>query len=129
MTDPIIFISHFRLKEGAYDDYAALQHQVAAQLDADRPRTLAFLSYADEERTRISIVHAFADAESMDIHVEGAVERSRAAYQYLAPAGWEIYGMPSAAVLQMLGDAAAVADVTLTVVPAFEAGFLRMGAA
>lgn len=54
-----------------------------------------FLAYVSEDGTRVTIVHVFADADSMDLHVEGAEERTRTAYEFVEPRGFEIYGMPS----------------------------------
>jgi hypothetical protein len=68
----------------------------------------------------------FADAESMDVHFEGAEERSAAAYEYLDPASWEIYGKPSKAVIEVMRHTAASAGVTLSVQPEYLAGFLRL---
>jgi hypothetical protein len=42
----------------------------------------------------------------MDIHVQGADERSSSAYQLIEPEGFEIDGTPSEAVLRMMQGAA-----------------------
>jgi hypothetical protein len=81
------------------------------------------LVYLDDTGTNLSIVHVFADADAMDIHVQGAEERSKAAYDFMDPAGWEIYGTPSDAVLQMMGQAATSAGVASTVQPEHLGGF------
>jgi hypothetical protein len=62
----------------------------------------------------------------MDLHFEGAEERSAAAYEYLDPASWEIYGRPSKAVIEVMRRSAASTGVTLTVEPEYLAGFLRL---
>ena len=59
------------------------------------PRTAVFLSFLDEEGSEVSFVHVFADSEAMDLHIEGADERARAAYEAIEPLGWEVYGTPS----------------------------------
>ena len=93
MSEPIVFISHFLIKDGGLDAYRHLQREVATALHAEKPRTLVYLTYAGEDGTRMTAIHVFADAESMDRHFEGAVERSAAAYEFLLPHGWEIYGL------------------------------------
>jgi hypothetical protein len=127
MSEPIVFVSHFRVKEGKADDMRRLSNQIARAMETGRPRTLGFLSYIDESGRRMSIIHVFPDAESMDLHFAGADERSSAAYEYVAPDGWEIYGKPSEAVLEQLRREAASAGVGLDVQPEFLAGFLRLG--
>lgn len=125
MSQPIVFISHFRIKEGSLDAYRQLQREVARMLEAEKPRTLVFLTYVDANGSRMTAVHVFADAESMDLHFEGAEERSAAAYEFLVPEGWEIYGAPSDQAVAMMRNAAAASGVTLNVQGEHVAGFLR----
>jgi hypothetical protein len=126
MSEPVCFISHFRVKDGKLDALKQLSRDVAQRLGEQKPRTAMFLCYVDEGRGVASFVHAFADAESMDLHIEGAGDRSRAAYEFMEPAGWEVYGRPSEAALGVLRQAASSSGVTLRVEPQFVSGFLRM---
>jgi hypothetical protein len=126
MPEPIVFVSHFRVKEGKSDDLRHMSDEVAEAMKAGRPRTLAFLFYVNESGTRMSIIHVFPDAGSMDLHFAGAEERSRAAYEYLVPDGWEIYGKPSETVREQMRQEAASAGVTLNLQPEYLAGFLRL---
>lgn len=125
MTEPVVFVSRFTVKDGKL---AALKQQfreVLEMLEAEKVRTTAQLAYLDDTDTRVSIVHVFADADTMDVHFQGADERSRAAYEFMDPAGWEIFETPSDAAEQMLRQAAASAGVTLTIQPVYLGGFLR----
>jgi hypothetical protein len=85
-----------------------------------------FLAYLEEQGSEISFLHAFPDAESMDLHFEGVDERVAAAYQYLEPRGWEIYGWPNEGALDSMRQAATSAGVSLTVLPDHLGGFLRL---
>ena len=126
MSEPVVFISHFGIKEGTLDDLRRLSEEVIEQLSEDKPRTVLYLAYVDDEGTRVSFLHAFPDAESMDLHFEGADERANAAYQYLEPRGWEIYGRPSDNAMGSMRQAATGAGVPLTVLPDHLGGFLRL---
>jgi quinol monooxygenase YgiN len=126
MIEPIVFISHFRIKTDQLDAFGAYFQEGAVGLRAEKPRTVAFLAYADETGARASIIHVFPDADAMDLHFEGAAERSRAAYEFLEPDGWEIYGDPSPAALHTMRGAASAAGVSLTVQPGQIGGFLRL---
>ena len=126
MSEPIFFISHFRIKEGQFDALRRLSFDSADSLRSQKPLTVLFLSYVDEDRSVISFLHAFADADAMDVHFEGAAERSKAALEFIEPVGWEFYGSPSAAALETMRQAATAADATLTVQPEYLAGFLRL---
>jgi hypothetical protein len=126
MPEPVVFISHFGIKEGMLDDMKRLSEDVIERLREGKPRTVLFLAYLDEQGTEVSFLHAFPDAEAMDLHFEGVDERVAAAYQYLEPRGWEIYGRPSEAALASMREGATKAGVSLTVLPDHLGGFLRL---
>ena len=69
MSAPIVFISHFRVKDLAAYEWMA--PEVVRRLQAEKPQTAAFLHYLDREDSRLTIVHLFADAEAMDRHLGG----------------------------------------------------------
>jgi quinol monooxygenase YgiN len=125
MAGPIVFISRNRVKDGKLEELREFLRTGTEALEKDKPRTLAFLAFADEAGTEVTIVHVFADAEAMDLHVQGADERSSAAYEFIEPAGFEIDGSASEAVLAMM-KGAADAGPELIVRPQFLSGFLRL---
>jgi hypothetical protein len=129
MSEPVVFVSHFGIKEGKLDDLKRHTADVMPRLRDDKPRTVLFLAYLDEQSTEISFLHAFADADSMDVHFEGVDERVAAAYQYLEPRGWEIYGRPNEGAIETMRQSAEAASVTLTVLPDHLGGFLRLASA
>ena len=123
---PIVFISHFSIRPGKLESLKALAQEVVMRLDAEKPRTLVYLDYVDEVDMRMTFVHLFADAAAMDLHFEGAQERTRAALEFIDPSGWEIYGRPSDAALGTIRALASSAGVPLTVRPEHVAGFVRL---
>ena len=127
MTGPILFISHFAVKEGKLDALRQLARDVTHSLEKKKPRTLAYGAYLAEDGAQVSFIHVFADASSMDEHFEGAEERSRVAYELVEARGWEIYGEPSQPALQAMRQAASSAGVSLVHHPDDMAGFLRLG--
>jgi hypothetical protein len=126
MSEPIVFISHFRVRAGKSDGLRRIVEDVTRSLETEKPRTLVYLSYIDAEGANVTFVHAFADAESLDLHFEGAEERSKAAYEFLEPDGWEIYGTPSDAALGMMRRAAEASGVKLRVQQGYLDGFMRL---
>ena len=125
MSEPVVFISHFMVREGALEGLRRFAQEGAARLQEEKPRTVAFLMYLDEESREMTIVHTFPDAEAMDRHFEGSDERSAAAFEFLEPRGFEIYGRPSDAALETLRPAAAP-GLPLTLQPQMLRGFLRL---
>jgi hypothetical protein len=61
----------------------------------------------------------------MDLHFEGSDERSAAAYEFVEPDGFEIYGRPSEHALRTMREAATGSGVSLRVQPGSLGGFLR----
>jgi len=128
MAQPIVFISHFTIKPGKADELKLLAHDVATRLEAEKPETLIFLIYLDDNRTHATFVHMFADPAAMDLHIDGAQERSQAAFELIEPMGWEIYGGPSDDALGTMRQAATSAGVPLTIQREYMAGFVRLSA-
>ena len=98
-------------------------------MEVDKPRTLAFLPFMDVTGERLSIVHVFEDAAAFDAHLAGADDRSTAAYAFIAPLAFEVYGPATEAAMTMLRAGAAARAIELTVAPDLPAGFLRAGSA
>ena len=128
MDNPIVFISHWTIKAGRLDDLKKLVREVVTRMEAEKPRTLIYLVYLNDDDTHATFVHAFADAESMDLHFLGAEERTASALELMEPDGWEISGRASDAALDAMRQMAASAKVPLTVRPDFLTGFMRLQA-
>ena len=126
MAHPFVFISHFTIKPGRLDDLKLLTEEVVTRLEVEKPQTPIYLIYLDDNGTEVTFVHVFADGEGMDLHFGGAQERSRVAFEFMDPQGWEIYGRPSDASLETVRRGAASAEVPLTIQPDYLAGFMRL---
>jgi quinol monooxygenase YgiN len=94
MSEPIIFISNQRVKEGKLEGYKNYYRQVAEQAKANKPGTIAHLAYLNEQGSELSIIHIFSDAESMEMHMKGVDELAKKAYEYVEILSFEIYGKP-----------------------------------
>ena len=125
MSDPIVFISHFSIKDGQVDRVREMVGEGQRALREGKPRTSVFLAYLSEDETELTIVHAFADQDAMDLHVEGADERSAKAYEIVEPRGWEIMGTPSESVKVSIDGSSKATGAPVTYQPSFVGGFLR----
>src|SRR5215203_2296403 len=124
MADAIVFISRNRVLPGRLEGVRSMLATGATALEAVKPRTLAFLPYLDEAGERLTIVHVFADAAAFDLHLAGSDDRSAAAYELIAPLGFEIYGRASESAIAMFSSAAGAAGLELTLAAEMPAGFL-----
>ncbi|MGH8945238.1 MAG: hypothetical protein ACRDVL_03730, partial [Acidimicrobiia bacterium] len=102
MADPIVFVSTHKIKEGKLDDFKQLSREITPLIEAGKPNTVFLQAYLNEEGTEVTIVHLFPDADAMDLHFQGADERTERAYEFIQPQHFEIYGTPSDQVLSTM---------------------------
>jgi hypothetical protein len=125
MSEPIIFISNQRVKEGKLEGYKHYYRQVAEQAKADKPGTIAHIAYHNEEGTELSIIHIFPDAEAMELHMKGVDELAKKAFEYVEILSFEIYGKPTETVLegmmQIVGS-----SIALNIRPQLIGGYIRV---
>ena len=126
MADPIVFISRNRVREGMLNDFKRHYSESVPRTEAAKPDTLVQLAYVNDEGTEVDIVRVFATAEALDLQLQGADQRSRAASQFIEPSGVEIYGTPSAYTMEMLKKVAG-SGIDVSVKPGFIGGFIRPG--
>jgi len=125
MSEPIVFISHSTVKEGRLEDLKDFLRAGATVLEDEKPGTVAFLAYANEEGSQLSVVHVFPDADAMDLHLQGVDDRAGAADEFIQTQGYEIYGVPSETVLETMRRFASTEGVPLTVRADHAGGYLR----
>ena len=128
MSEPIVFISHNRVKEGKLDGFKQHYRQGAELMEANKPGTVAFLAYLNEDGTEVSIVHVFPDADAMELHMQGVGDRAKGAYEFLESVSLEVYGRPTDAILEMMKQIAG-SGVTLSVNPQRVGGYIRLKSA
>lgn len=125
MVEPIVFISHSRIKEGKREGFRRHFREHLPALQEDKPQTVAMAAYLNEDGTEVTIVHVFADDEAMDLHMDGVQERAAAASEFIESVRFHILGTPSDRVLEMF-RAAAASGVELRVTPHVLGGFVRL---
>lgn len=126
MPDPIVFVSHSRVKEGKLEAFQELSREMFPMLEASKPGTVFHYGYTTEDGSELSFVHVFPDADSMDAHFEGAGDRAGSAMDYIEIYQFVVYGEASEEALGMLGR---VPGVELVVYPDSFGGYLRFAPA
>jgi hypothetical protein len=124
MSQPIVFITHFKVKDGTLAEVKQLSQNVSEYIQDNKPGTVAFLQFTNQEGTELSIIHMFPDAEAFDRHMEGAGERSNKALEYIVPTSREFYGLPSDGTMGMLTPPDG-SGITLDKMPQFIDGYIR----
>ena len=124
MTDPIVFISRNRVLDGMYEDFKKHYLSSLPSTEANKPGTLVQLAYVNEDANQVDIVRLFPSAQAMDRQLQGADERSKAAYKFIEPTSIEIYGTPSNFAMEMMKKVAG-SGIEVRVKPGFLGGFIR----
>ena len=128
MSEPIVFITHHKLKEGKLGAFREMNQEALQRLEQQKPATLAQLAYLGEDSAELSFIHLFPDAQAMDLHFEGVQERAKQAYEFMQPLSMEIYGSPSDAVLERMKQIAE-SGVAVRIDTENLGGFLRLQSA
>lgn len=127
MTEPIVFISRNRIKEGMAEAFRQHYHTSLPVTEAAKPNTLVQLAYENDDSTELTIVRVFPTPEAMDQQLQGADDRSRRVYEFIEPTGIEVYGAPSAYTLQMI-ERVAGSGIAVSIHPHYAGGFIRPAA-
>ncbi len=125
MTDPIVFISRNRVKNGMFDDFRKHYRDSVPLTEVGKPGTLVQLAYVNKDATEVAIVRIFPNAEAMDLQLQGADERSKVVYKFIEPTSIEIYGMPNSYAMEMM-EKVAGSGIDVSVNPQFIGGFIRL---
>jgi hypothetical protein len=134
MSEPLIYISTWRIKEGKLEEYKRFTKEFLDLIKDKEPQLIAFHLFINEDGTEMTSIQIHPDAASMDFHMQ-VVEQvlgeemlewvDRA--DFVEPKHVEIYGTPSANLLeadQPLVDSGIMRGIK----PRYLAGFTRSSA-
>ena len=124
MSDPIVFISHSKIKEGKLEALQEFSSEMFPVMEAEKPGTVLHDGYVNEEGTEVHFVHVFPDADAMDAHMVGVADRTGKAYEFIGTYEFEIYGTPSEEAMAILRQAPGI-DVVVR--PSGLGGYIRLG--
>jgi len=124
VSEPIIFISRNRIKEGKADDFRMHYQNSIRPIFEAKPGTTVQLAYENEETAEVTIVRLFHDADALDLQLQGADERSKKTYEFIEPIGIEIFGVPNPATLEKMRKIAG-SGVAVSLSPNYIGGFVR----
>jgi len=124
MSEPIVFISRNKIKEGKTDEFRNHYQESIPPIMAGKPGTLAQLAYENEEAAEVSIVRFFPSADALDLQIQGADERSRKTYTFIEPISIEIFGTPNPDTLEKMKKIAG-SGVVVRISQNYIGGFIR----
>jgi len=124
MSEPIVFISRNKIRQGKTDEFRKHYQASIPPTLATKTGTLAQLAYEDEDTAEFTVVRIFPNAEALDLQIQGADERSKKTYELIEPISIEIFGTPNPATLEMMKKIAG-SSVTVKISPNYMGGFIR----
>lgn len=132
MPGPLIFITTARIKEGKLEAYKQFARELLANFEAREPQLIAFNMYLNQDGTEMTSIQVHPDAASLDFHMQvlGQVLREDMS-EWIARADFleikriDIYGTPSAAVLEADQRWVDSGAFSRAVKPVHMAGFTR----
>jgi len=124
MSEPIVFISRNRVKEGMLADFKKHYYDSIPLIEASKLDTLVQLAYVNEDDSEVDIVRLFPNAEGLDLQLQGADQRSKVTYQFIEPTSIEIYGTPNNYAMEMMKKVAG-SGIKVSIKPQFIGGFIR----
>jgi hypothetical protein len=102
MSDPVVYLSTWRIKEGKFRDYQRFYAQLVKIVDENEPGVSAFLAFTNEDQTELTNVHVFPDSATLDRHMAVIGEKMgllpgdlTAVMQHMEPVGVQVYGVPT----------------------------------
>ena len=125
-SGPLILVATNRLKPGKLDAERTRVAGLAAFLEEQEPRLLAFNEYVNADATEVTVVQVHPDAASLQTHLGVVAESAAAAYSEIldATVAVQIYGPADPAMLDTLRGQTGP-GMTLTVATDHLGGFVR----
>lgn len=128
VSPPLVYVDTSEVREGALEELKGAIEELAAFIEANHPRILAYNVYFSDDGSEMSVVHVHADSASLDHHMEigGPVFKKFA--DLLTLRSIRVYGEPSERVIRQLHEKArnlGCADVSVHIP---QAGFARFAA-
>jgi len=122
MSEPVAYVSTWRIKDGKFEDYRRFYAELVKIVDENEPRLTAFLTFANDDLTEITNVHVFPDRGTLDRHMDVLGEKMRllpggvtAVMRYLEPVRVEVFGTRGGKAARCRAQVLAAAQVLLAV--------------
>ncbi len=123
MHEPIVFVTTFRIQDGALEKFKEATRKSMEFLQSNGPQLFAEVCI-EENEMRAHGIQVHRDSESILAHWQLADPHMRDVMQYITTTRVDIYGQPSEAVMEGMRRLSSQGAV-LPVTPRF-AGFSRL---
>ena len=121
----IIYVDRSNVVPGKLAELKSAIVELAAFLEANEPRLLAYNVYFDPDGTQMTVIHVHSDAQSLEWHMKVGGQKFPAFAKYLDMQSIDVYGQPGPTVLAQLRVKAETLGTGLVRVHEHHAGFER----
>jgi hypothetical protein len=125
MSQPLVYVDTSDVREGALDELRGAIAELAEFVEENEPQLISYNVYFSENGSQMTVVHAHADPESLDYHMEVAGPRFGKFADLVTLRSIQIYGEPSEKALGQLQDKVRLLGSGDVIVHAPHAGFSR----
>ena len=126
MPEPLIFVDVSAINPGKLEDVKAAFKQLAAFVEANEPHALSYNVFLNEDDSVVTVVQVHPDSASMEFHMSEGAELFRKFAGLLTMRTMQIYGEPSAGLLEAMQAKAAMLGAAGVEVHDLHAGFSRL---
>lgn len=126
MDDFIAYLDTSQVQPGKLEELKAAMVELAAFVDSNEPRIIAYRVYFSAEGTTMSVLHVHPDLASLEFHLKVAGPK----FPPIAPLVWmqsiEIFGHPTEELVAQLQAKAKLLGSGSVIVRDYHAGFARL---
>jgi hypothetical protein len=127
MSEPLVFIDISEILEGKIEDLKSAIEDLAAFVEENEPRTIAYSFYFDEHATTMTVVQVHPDSASMQFHMTAAAAIFPRFVGLVRMSTMDVYGTPSDELLELMRGKAQMLGAAGVRVHEPQAGFARWG--
>ena len=128
MSEPLVVISTFKVKEGKLDDLRKHYQKILDIVEANEPQIIGFYGFLNEDETEMSSIQIHPNTASMDFHMQVLRENWDESFsqysQMLDGIRIEYYGVLPQSVLEMDVQSEKGSRVTPEIKPVHIAGLM-----
>jgi len=122
---PLLYVDTSEVREGALEEVKGAIKELAAFIEANEPRLIAYNVYLSEDGSQMTVVHLHRDTSSLEYHLEVGGPAFRKLADLITLTSIQIYGEPSERALTQLHEKARSLGRDNVSVHRLQAGFSR----
>ena len=126
MVDPLVIVDTSDVRAGRLEDVKAAFSHLAAFVEGREPRAAVYHVYFSDDGSRVTVLQVHPDAASAEAHMVIAAGEFAGFADLLTLRTLDVYGRPSAGLLERLRAKARMLGEAKLVVHEPHAGFLRL---